>query len=76
MLTGDGWLVRLTPASGLTPAQLAGLARAAARLGNGLIEVTARGSLQMRGLTPASAAALAAAVAALGIAVRDRAARC
>ncbi len=69
MLTGDGWLVRLTPAGGLTPAQLAGLARAAARLGNGLVEVTARGSLQLRGLTPASAAALAAAVAELGIAV-------
>ena len=27
MLTGDGWLARLTPAAGLTPAQLAGLGR-------------------------------------------------
>ena len=60
MLTGDGWLARLAPAAGLTAAQLAGLAAAAERLGNGLIEVTARGSLQVRGLTPATAAELAA----------------
>ena len=71
MPTGDGWLARLALADGLTPAQLAGLAAAAARLGNGLVEVTARGSLQVRGLTPASAAELAAALDELGIAVAD-----
>jgi precorrin-3B synthase len=51
----------------MTPAQLAGVADAAARLGNGLIEVTARGSLQVRGLTRDTAPALAEAVAALGL---------
>ena len=54
---------------GLTPGQLGGLARAAGRLGNGRIEVTARGSLQVRGLTPETAVALDAAVGELGIAV-------
>lgn len=63
MRTGDGWLARLTFSDGLTGAQLAGIARAAARLGNGLVEVTARGSLQVRGL--AEGAPLAAALAPL-----------
>ena len=65
MRTGDGWLARLSFTEGLTGAQLAGLAAVAARLGNGLIEVTARGSLQIRGL--AEGAPLAAAVAPLGL---------
>lgn len=50
MLTGDGWLARLAFTGPLTGAQLAGIADVAWRLGNGLIEVTARGSLQIRGL--------------------------
>jgi precorrin-3B synthase len=65
--TGDGLLARLVLTDALTPAQLAGLARAAARLGNGLIEVTARGNLQVRGLTRATAPALAEAVTELGL---------
>ena len=71
MLTGDGWLVRLAPAAGLTAAQAAGLAAAAGRLGNGRIEVTGRGSVQVRGLTPETAGELGRVVEALGIAVRD-----
>jgi len=67
MRSGDGLLARFAPPEGLTPAQLAGLAAAAARHGNGLVEVTARGSLQVRGLTPESAPVFAGAVAALGI---------
>jgi precorrin-3B synthase len=67
MQTGDGLLVRLLLTDAMTPAQLAGLADAAARFGNGLIEVTARGSLQVRGLTRDTAPALAEAVAALGL---------
>ncbi len=71
MQTGDGLLVRLNPvAGGLSPKLLIGLAESALRHGNGIMEVTARGSLQIRGLTPASAALLAAEVDALGIAVR------
>ena len=71
MQTGDGLLVRLNPvAGGLSPKALIGLCKAALRHGNGVVEVTARGSLQIRGLTPESAALLAAEVDALGIAVR------
>jgi precorrin-3B synthase len=69
MPTGDGWLVRFAPAAGLTGAQAAGLADAAGRLGNGRIEVTSRGSLQVRVLTPATARALARVLDELGIEV-------
>nr|WP_246399993.1 hypothetical protein [Amaricoccus macauensis] len=65
MLTGDGWLARLTFTDGLSGEGLAGLAAVAARLGNGLIEVTSRGSLQLRGL--AQGAKLAEALAPLGL---------
>ena len=71
MQTGDGLLVRLNPvAGGLPPKLLIGLAESALKRGNGIMEVTARGSLQIRGLTAASAALLAAEVDALGIVVR------
>ncbi|RWM84847.1 MAG: precorrin-3B synthase [Mesorhizobium sp.] len=71
MQTGDGLLVRLNPvAGGLSPKWLIGLGESALRHGNGIMEVTARGSLQIRGLTPASARLLAMEVDALGIAVR------
>ncbi|RVO11843.1 precorrin-3B synthase, partial [Sinorhizobium meliloti] len=60
MQTGDGLLVRLRPAGdGLTPAEMRAIAGAAARCGSGVIEVTARGNLQIRGLTPESVPALA-----------------
>ncbi|TIS81575.1 MAG: precorrin-3B synthase, partial [Mesorhizobium sp.] len=76
MQTGDGLLVRLNPVAGgpssggLSPKLLIGIAESALRHGNGIMEVTARGSLQIRGLTADSAALLAAEVDALGIAVR------
>ncbi len=71
MQTGDGLLVRLNPvAGGLSPAQLAGLCDAAGMFGNGVIGVTARGSVQVRGLTSAFAAPFAEAVDRLGIAAR------
>lgn len=71
MRTGDGLLARLQPGEPLTLDQLAGLARLAAGLGNGIVEVTARGKLQLRGLSETSAPRLPAAVAGLGIAVPD-----
>ncbi|UCI09998.1 precorrin-3B synthase [Mesorhizobium sp. B1-1-8] len=72
MQTGDGLLVRLNPvAGGLVPKLLIGLCESALRHGNGIMEVTARGSLQIRGLTADSARLLAAEVDALGIAVRS-----
>ena len=49
MRTGDGWLARLALPDGMTPRQLAALAEGALRFGNGMLEVTARGSLQIRG---------------------------
>ena len=71
METGDGLLARLALAAPMTPHQLAGLARLACNLGNGLVEVTSRGKLQIRGLTPVSAPHLAGGLNALGIAVRQ-----
>ena len=71
MPTGDGLLVRLNPlAGGFSPASLIALCKAALQHGNGVVEVTARGSLQIRGLTPRSAALLARQVEGLGMVVR------
>ena len=72
MASGDGLLVRLAPADGLSAGAARGAGAGGARgFGNGLIEVTARGSLQVRGLRPETAPALAAEVEALGIALPD-----
>jgi precorrin-3B synthase len=73
MQTGDGLLARL--ATGGTTIGLeaaAALGAATRRHGNRIIEVTARGSIQIRGLTAASAPAFAEAVAALDIDAGDR----
>lgn len=51
MLTGDGLLVRLhPPRNALTPNQLAHIAELASRHGNGQIEISGRGNLQLRGI--------------------------
>lgn len=51
MLTGDGLLVRLhPPRNALTPDQLAHIAELASRHGNGQIEISGRGNLQLRGI--------------------------
>jgi precorrin-3B synthase len=68
MQTGDGLLARFVPAERITPAAFAAFCAAARRHGNGTIEVSARGSLQVRGLTAASAPRFADEVAALGVA--------
>ncbi len=71
MQTGDGLLVRFSPAAGfLSPAALSGVADAAFRHGNSIVEVTARGSVQLRGLAPATVGPLAEDIAALGISPR------
>ena len=68
MRTGDGLLARLRPvATALTAQDLLALADLARAHGNGLIEITARGNLQLRGLTEASVPHLAAGLAAAGI---------
>jgi precorrin-3B synthase len=71
MQTGDGLLVRLMPAATVGLDAMAGLCAAARQHGNGIIEITARGSIQVRGLAAASAAPFADAVAQLGIATHD-----
>jgi precorrin-3B synthase len=68
MPTGDGLLVRMVPAGPIALDAFAGLCAAAREHGNGTLEVTARGSLQVRGLTPHSAPLFASAVAKFGIA--------
>ncbi|MBX5219387.1 precorrin-3B synthase [Rhizobium sp. NLR8a] len=72
MPTGDGLLVRLRPAGGaLTLSQFSALARSAAEHGNGIVEITARGNLQIRGLRAETVKRLAADIDAAGIAVPD-----
>lgn len=67
MATGDGLIARLLPADGeLSLAALAAIAVAAARCGNGVVEVTQRGSLQVRGLSAETVAGLERAVHAAG----------
>jgi len=61
MPTGDGLLARLGGGPHWTPAAMMRLADAAAAHGNGRVEVTARGSVQVRGLRPGTVAAFAAA---------------
>ncbi|MDR6873891.1 precorrin-3B synthase [Bosea sp. BE125] len=61
METGDGWLVRLhPPGAALTPTQLIRIAALAREHGNGLIEISARGNMQLRGVTAESHPALVA----------------
>ena len=55
MMSGDGLVVRLRAAAGrLSPRQAAGIAAASRTHGNGLIDLSARGNLQLRGVTAAS----------------------
>ncbi|MFV0303099.1 MAG: precorrin-3B synthase [Paracoccus sp. (in: a-proteobacteria)] len=70
MLSGDGLVVRLR-ARRLSRAQASGLAGAALRYGNGLIDLTARGNLQLRGVSEASHAPLIADLRALALVDAD-----
>ena len=71
MATGDGLLVRLLPIGPIPLTAFAALCAAARIHGNGVLEVTARGSIQVRGLDRESAPRFAASVAALNIAAGD-----
>ncbi|MGK2922823.1 MAG: precorrin-3B synthase [Methyloceanibacter sp.] len=71
METGDGLLARIVPSGPMTIDAFAGLCAAAQTHGNGLMEVSARGSLQVRGLTPVSAPLFTASVEGLDIGLAD-----
>jgi precorrin-3B synthase len=68
MATGDGLLVRMTPTGATMSCQaFAALCAAARSCGNGVIEITSRGSLQIRGLTESSARQFATAVGSIEV---------
>jgi precorrin-3B synthase len=69
--TGDGLLVRMRPLGAISLGAFEKLCALAAKHGNGVIEITARGSIQVRGLRAATAPRFADAVAMLGIAAQD-----
>ncbi|TCL68433.1 precorrin-3B synthase [Rhizobium sp. BK251] len=68
METGDGLLARFRPVvPGFSINQARGLAATARRSGNGIIEITARGSLQIRGLSAETVPQLTMDILATGI---------
>lgn len=68
MMSGDGLVVRVRPQAGrLTQTQAAGVAAAARTHGNALIDLSARGNVQLRGVSTASHSALIADLRALGL---------
>ncbi len=68
MPSGDGLVVRVKPRGGtLAPEIAAGIAEAAARHGNGAIDLTGRANLQIRGVEDGSLAGLTRSLAALGL---------
>ena len=71
MQSGDGLIVRLgAGVRRLHAEQLKRLSELASAHGNGLIELTRRGKLQLRGTQPSTLAALQAALSELGLAER------
>jgi precorrin-3B synthase len=71
MPSGDGLLARLRPTGTISLSAFAALGAAARQFGNGVIEITSRGSIQIRGLIASSAPRFADAVNALGIAADE-----
>ncbi|MFG6517299.1 precorrin-3B synthase [Sulfitobacter sp. 1A13496] len=68
MLSGDGLVVRLrVPQGRLTPAQARGVAGLATRYGNGMLDLSNRGNLQLRGVDPARHEGLIEALRALAL---------
>ena len=72
MLSGDGLLVRVKPrAATLTADQAACVAAGAGRYGNGIVELTNRGHLQLRGLAAAGVENFAGEMARIGLAAAE-----
>jgi precorrin-3B synthase len=73
MESGDGLIVRLRTTRGVaSTAQIRLLAGAAHRFGNGIIELTRRGNLQLRGITPGTLPDLQAELCRAGLAEASR----
>lgn len=72
MASGDGLIVRIRPRAGvLSAAQAKGIALAAQAHGNGMLDLTGRGNLQLRGVTEQSHPALLEAIDALDLLDHD-----
>lgn len=68
MQSGDGWIMRLKPLGGrLQPEQAVGIARISRHFGSGRLEITNRGSLQLRGIANHRLPEARAAIDGLGI---------
>jgi len=68
MMSGDGLVVRLRPFGGrLRRAQADGIASLAAAHGNGFLDLSSRGNIQIRGVTDASYDALMTGLDAMGL---------
>lgn len=75
MMSGDGLVVRIrAPLGRLTTQQAAAIADLSRQYGNGLIDLSARGNLQLRGITSDGHAAVIATLQELGLLDRDAAA--
>jgi precorrin-3B synthase len=74
MRTGDGLLVRLRIRAGvLQPSSARGIADCASRFGNGLLDLSGRGNLQLRGVTDETLPLLHEHLASLGLLCADEA---
>ena len=71
MQTGDGLLARVALTDAITPARLAGLCRLARRHGNGIVDISARGNLQIRGLTEETARFLETDIRVMNLPLRE-----
>ncbi len=74
MMSGDGLVVRLrAPFGRFSPEQAAGVADLSRRVGNGLLDLSARANLQLRGVAEADHSALIEGLEALGLVDPDAA---
>jgi precorrin-3B synthase len=71
MITGDGLLARIALTGTVSPDQLAQVCQLALTHGNGMIDISARGNLQIRGLSQSSAAVLDRQVRAMNLPLRE-----
>lgn len=71
MQTGDGLLSRIALMDWLTPSQFLSICEASQTHGNGILDISARGNLQVRGLSETSAKRLEADIRGLDLPLRE-----